>query len=754
VASLTIAAALAAQVHAPAFLRVPLGLLLLGVIPGWLLAQILLRSPGTTAEERAMASLVLSIPLAIAGRTLAFIAGFPAPAFLWGWAVLCAVAGGLVRPQPNASPPADRGAWLVAIALALLVALPTALDPVTRESGDAMFHSQIVSEIRLRGLPPENPSYAGLPMNYVWQLHVWGASLAEATGLTAFQVFPWIGGLMMASLAFGMFRLASLFWGDSLVARLAPAVVALGMNALGWAHMFARLLISPLLRGFRQGMPVFEARISHWFVSPNAVHICRSMIFRSDFVLCSFLYKFLCANAIGTALALIAATWVLVAVRLKEGGGGRLVAIGVVAMGAAAIHPVVGVPASVALLFGLALATLAPGARGRTVAPALAVVAGLAFAVPVLWFMLHTGLSGGPPSRFHIVRPNLPPLAQGLVVVILPALQGWTAVRRRVPELALLGLGFALVSLAVAVAFDTPVPVTAIYPVYTAYFGVALFAAAGVAAWATALARRIGPAWAWMLVALVFLPNALMLFNGFARQAPTWGLAGYPETPDEIALFDYVHGHTPVDAIVIDVQHAYSSSVAAYAERRGFFGGGDRSEAAVLGYPADVLAERRRAVTRLLLEPGFDDTTLAVLRAIRPPLYVIARRTLPRDLIVYPPPAPPIDAVAKLDSLGAPFTPLMRTPSIVVYGFAGARASESDNSRRTDASSVTGRAMPSVLMLSPVSNARSARRPSTFSRRIGNGTRSASSTITPSSTAPIGTLTSRGEAGSPAITVR
>src|SRR5262249_38315116 len=99
-AVLALGAALAAQVHAPLFLRAPLGYLLLGVIPGWALAESLLRAPGTTPEERAMASLTLSIPAAIAGRTLAFALGMPAPAFLWAWAVLCAAGCVLVRPRP------------------------------------------------------------------------------------------------------------------------------------------------------------------------------------------------------------------------------------------------------------------------------------------------------------------------------------------------------------------------------------------------------------------------------------------------------------------------------------------------------------------------------------------------------------------------------------------------------------------------------------------------------------------------------
>jgi hypothetical protein len=666
VALLALAAALAAQAHLPLFLRAPLGYLLLGVIPGWLLAESLLRSSGTTAEERAMASLTLSVPITIAGRTLAFACGLAAPGFLWAWAGVCAVGCLLLRPRPAGGPPADPVAWLIAAALALLVALPAAVNPVVRESGDAMFHAQIVSEIRLRGLPPQNPSYAGLPLNYVWQLHVWVAALVEAMGLSVYRVFPWIGGAMMAALALGVFRLSSLFWGETLHRRLAPAVVALGMNALGWVLLTAHLVLSPLM-GTNRGFPEFQERISVWLLHPNAHLVCGGLIHNSHFVLCSLLFKFLCANAIGTALSLIVATFVLVAVRVREGGRGRLVAIALLAMSAAAIHPVVGVPAGLAVIAGLALATLSAEGRTRTLTPALAVAGGLALAAPLLWSMLQLGLAHGPHSRIHVATQNLPPLVQGIEVVLLPALWGWVAARRRSPALALFGLGFALASLAFAVAFDTPVPMTGVYVVYTAYIGVALFAAAGVGKLATALTRRLGGAGAWMLIALVFLPNALLLFNGFMRQSGAWGLAGYPETPDEISLFDYVRDHTAVDAIVIDVQPAYSSSVAAYSERRGLFGGGDPWEAAVLGYPADVLAMRRSAVVNLLLEPGLRDSTLQVLRAVPQSLYVVARRAPPPNLIVVPPPEQPIDAIAKLDSLSSSFSPVIHTRTLALY---------------------------------------------------------------------------------------
>ncbi len=666
VAVVALLAAAAAQMHLPTPVRAPLGYLLLGVIPGWLLAESLLRSAGTTAEEVAMASLVLSVPVTIAGRTLAFAAGLPAPAFLWAWAGLCAGWALLLRPRTRGGPPADAVAWLIAGALALLVALPAALNPAVRDNGDAMLHAQIVNEIRLRGIPPQDPSCAGMPLNYIWQFHVWGAALVEGMGLPPLEVFPWVGGAMMAALALGVFRVASVFWTENSHRRLAPAVVALGMNALGWVLIFTHLLIAPLI-GEHRGFADFYQRLWVWVLHPNANQVCGGLILDSYFVLCSFLNKYLTANSLGTALTLIIATFVLVAVHLREGGRGRLVAIAAVAMSAALAHPVVGVPAGLAVLAGLGLATFAADGRGRAVAAALAVTAGLGLAAPVMWYMLHLGLTHGSHRWLHFNAANLPPLVQGLSVVMLPALWGWGAVLRRSKALALFGLGFAIACLAFALVLSPPVPLTEGYLVYLGYLGVALFAAAGVGMLVSAVARRRGRAPAWGLAALVFLPSALLLFNGYARQSRDTGHTGYPETPDEIAVFDYVRDHTPIDAIVIDLQHAYSSSVAAYSGRRGLFGGSDKASAAVMGYPPGLLIARERAVVNLLLEPGINDSTWKVLRAVRAPLFVVARHTHPYNPIARPNPDPRFDAIAKLDGSPAEFAVVLRTPAVVLY---------------------------------------------------------------------------------------
>jgi hypothetical protein len=666
VALLALVAAWAAQAQLPVPIRAPLGFLLMGVIPGWLLGESLLRAEGTTREERAMASLVLSVPVTIVGRTLAFLGHVPTAAFPWIWAGLCTVWALSLRPRAHRSPPADPAIWVLAAGFGLMVALPASIDSVIRHYGDAMFHAGIINQIRFRGIPPDDPSFIGFPLNYMWQVHVWAAALADTMGLSPFGVFQWIGGAMMASIVFGVYRLACLFWPERFYRRLAPAVVVLGMNALGWLLMVAYFVVDPFV-GKQRGLTDLLPKLQDWILHPSANLVCMALIYNAYFVIATFLFKFICVSAQGTALALIMATVVLVAVRLSEGGRGRLVAIMLTAMMAPLVHPVVAEPAIVAVGAGAALAAFVAGTRRRAIESGLAVAAGLVLGIPVVWLMVHQGLVHGEPIRVHFIKANVPGIVQTCDVVILPAIWGWMAVRRRSSTLALLGLGFALACLVFALTLDPPTRFSTFYLIYAVYLSVALFAPAGIGALIETGSRRIGKVPTWTLAALVFLPSTLLVLNGFSRNSTRWGLAGYPETADEIAVFDYVRDHTPIDAVVIDLPRTACSAVTSYSGRRGYYGGFLPAEAASPGYPRDIMAMRERVVANLLYGRDVSDSTWQALRAIPAPLYVVARRIPTKVMVVDPPPGPWPDATPKLDAMPGRFQSLFRTKTIVLY---------------------------------------------------------------------------------------
>ncbi len=660
-AALPLLAAVAASAGAPAILREPLGFLLVGVLPGVLAARALLAD--APPEELAMAGLALAIPVGAAARAAAFLAGGSATAFLWALAALCAAAA-LALPAPRERIRPDPVAWLSAAALALFVAVPQALNPVTRVFGDSMFHAQIVLEILRRGIPPQDPSYFGMPLTYMWGFHVWGAAVCEAMGITPYDIFPWVGGSMMAVVALGAYRLARELWPERAIARLAPAIVALGMNALGWLWLVPRLALWPILQGHAAAETA--RRLAHaLFVAPYPNSVSSQLLRSGYMVLGSLLYKFMCANTLGAAMALVVATAALAFAALRGAGAGRLAALAIAAMGMGAVHPLLGLPAGAALLVGLAASAWGASARAPALRAAAAVGAGLAAAAGLDWLMLHGGITGGEQTRIHFMTVNLPALLQDLLVVAVPAVLGWLEARRASPALARLGLGFAASFLVLALFLDLPY-IGEVYLVYGVYLGVAIFAAAGLRRlWQLASRRRAGSL-AAVGLALILLPNALLLFNAFARQATGRGFAGYPETGDERAAFDYLRDRVPNDAVVVDTQFFSGSAAAAYSGRRGFYGG--MRQADLVGYPHDVMAARERCVLRLLLLPGLDDSVFAALDAVRAPLFVVGRRTPARVPLVFPPPRP-MDSVAKLDSVPQRFRPRLRTPTVAIYEY-------------------------------------------------------------------------------------
>src|SRR5262245_12168216 len=145
----------------------------LGVFPGLALARLFL--PAAPAGTRWTLGLALS-PLAAsvagwaliaAGQPLTLAARMVA---LGSWIVF---AGGEVRAldagdRAEAEAPNDRVAWAWLLGAALFVALPVLVNPWTRVRSDTWVHAGIVFDIAERGLPPQDPRFAGLQLNYVW----------------------------------------------------------------------------------------------------------------------------------------------------------------------------------------------------------------------------------------------------------------------------------------------------------------------------------------------------------------------------------------------------------------------------------------------------------------------------------------------------------------------------------------------------------------------------------------------------------
>src|SRR5262249_25769623 len=189
---------------------------------------------------------------AVAGWALVH-AGQPLPQAarlvgLGGWILF---AGGEVRTLAASAAsdddaPGDRVAWAWILGAALFVALPPLVNAWTRFRSDTWVHAGIVYEISERGIPPQDPRFAGMRLNYVWFYNLFIALMDGLRGGSPFVAMIvanvcWMG----AQVALG-WQLAWTLWRERPAARAALPLLLLGLNAgalLLWPAWLGRAFI-------------------------------------------------------------------------------------------------------------------------------------------------------------------------------------------------------------------------------------------------------------------------------------------------------------------------------------------------------------------------------------------------------------------------------------------------------------------------------------------------------------------------------
>ncbi len=663
-AASAVVAALVVILPVPAPVRLAAAWWLLGVLPGLVLVRALPDGGSGSAEDLALGALTASLPLGMLLATAGMWHPLD-PAWLAALLALVLAVAALLRPGPVARRPApDRGAWIVCLATGVVCAAPLTLNPTVRVYGDALFHGSIVNEILVHGLPPQDPAFAGMPLAYAWPLHAWVAALAHLAGTTPYQVYPLVafaGGLTIALVFLSAARSSGASAGT---ARISVIVMLFAMNALGAAQGTLRYALSPFL-GHDRGGPGFKEWLALCFDRPDAGAVAGALVFHGHYVLSSFLYKFVCVNAVSVSLVLAAAAAAAAFTALRTGGARPVVLAGLCTAGAALAHPVVGISSAVALGFGLTLALASPVQRVRGLVTLLTVAWGGLLALPPLLRMLAAPLAGGVHTEVLPFTGNLFALPQALVVSAPLSVFAFRRAWRDDPRFVAVAAGYACIAIAISLTVRFPSDAYA-YPVYLAYLGTAWLlphAVAGVreAAAHRPLVRQVSVA------ALVLLPlTTLLLVQGFARHDARWGLAGYPETADERAVFDRLRT-TPADAVVLDTQNFQMSAAAGYSARRTLFGGS--LQVALVGYPAAEMRRREQAIRDVLFAPTTADSSWGVLDRLGPAVFVVARRTPSGGRVFDQFEQPAGDPIAKLDSLPARLEPVLHTPTIALYRY-------------------------------------------------------------------------------------
>lgn len=213
----------------------------LGYAPGAIAAPLLLPRAGVAGRTLFALCTAPFITGAVAALAMALGAA-PGPA---ARALLAAVAlAALVASRrPAARDVEHEGAapWLAAVLWAALVAALLFGNPWLAPRFDGTFHAAVTLQVAERGLPPEDPYFAGLRLLYFWGYHVWAALwLAVAPRLTVWAPLLALNLTGALAVVLGVCLLARRLGADARGMAAAAAVAILGYAPFSWLWIGVR----------------------------------------------------------------------------------------------------------------------------------------------------------------------------------------------------------------------------------------------------------------------------------------------------------------------------------------------------------------------------------------------------------------------------------------------------------------------------------------------------------------------------------
>jgi hypothetical protein len=605
-----ICAAVALPLPLPAAVHAALMAAALGVVPGALAARRL--APAATPAVRALLALALSPFLCAAPAALLVLSGVSVALAARAVAGAVAVLALLAARRPAVSRPAnedDRPAWIAAAAFTAVVLVLLAGNSFLPPRSDGWFHAAVTLQIAGRGLPVEDPAFAGLPLLYFWGPALWCALwLALDPRLAPWT--PWIAFNLAAAFAtlLGVVALARRLGAAPRAQGLAAALAVLGYAPFAWLMVAARAAggevrgLPEIVRLLTLGVdPALRA------LDPGVLHV--SLLFFGD--------KFLVLTPFALGLALFAAFVLALLDLIAHPGGGSATALAVVLAAAFFTHTLVGFTCALLAgawwLWALARAARGEDAARRALVPlALAVAAAGVALAPYLLAVAaakQRQLSSGLSARA---------LASGAIAgaLFLPAGFAWLA-RARGPARELLAPALVLVLLGLGLGL----PENNQSKFWNLLF--LLLAAPAALAWDSGLSSARGVLRGLLVTGLLVavVPTVAACLVGFACERGQNEEPAHFPTPDMRAAWSWTRAHTAPDAVVVDAGGA--SDMLVLAGRSALWGGGvvERD----WGHPAPALEVRRRASRELCAGAGLSPDARALLTALHRDVIVVER---------------------------------------------------------------------------------------------------------------------------------
>lgn len=522
--------------------------------------------------------------------------------------------------DPTRSTPPERQDLVVLTTLAALVVIALFLiNPWLRWRADGRFHIGVTAEILRGALPPTDPFFAGINLQYPWFFHATLALLKSVSHATASTLLVVSNVTALIGFCGVTWQFARGLGGSALSARLAVLVVLLGMGSLGWIFIPLKVLgaFTGGERGWNSVRPLFEL----W--PPTIPRVMALFELWQDRVF--FPREFLVGTAMSFTLGALA-LHAEAARRAAFGGGiGSFVLTALAAAGVVALHPMMGIPEVAVVVVLAVLLWLWPRVRpldgrlpgARLLAFLAANAAGVALALPDPRLVIggQEGEAGFPVALLLSKIVSLLALSVGVGLAAAPWL--WRVFRERRPHMARLWLaGYALLMVGFALVVRFPLEAKTIdNPTLLTHWPLALIAglACGTA-WEAAHGLRRRRVRLYLLLLLV-PANALLI-------------AAYALEPDprtyrahEKAALRFIDAKAPWNALVFDSQDSDRPGVE--IQRRMYWS--HEQYATTHEYPQTEMDARRALRDAIYAVGGPDSATVARLESLPAPVWIVVR---------------------------------------------------------------------------------------------------------------------------------
>ncbi|NNF06331.1 MAG: hypothetical protein HKN21_06195, partial [Candidatus Eisenbacteria bacterium] len=506
--------------------------------------------------------------------------------------------------------------WLIGLGFALIVASLVVPFEWRRITSDAWFHVAVVHEMSRAGIPPQDPYFAGLGLQYFWFFHTvllgWQhASSLSPAGTMALLNIVGAGLCVPAAATLGR---ALNFPKDA--CRWAGVVILLGMGGMFWA-LFPIKLIT-LFYGEVTGMAAVRDLVGD---TSNLMPIDTGRIVSIGNSTSFILRKFLVGTAASWAMLLVLITGASALRFARHRRAAELIFLFLSSLGAFLFHTIVG-GASVVAIAGGAFLVFVTGRGPRK--PSLWIMFAIALSLVLCVPYLMSVTSGKESSNMFPLGIHLWAILSLPITLFGVGLLAPFALKRiwkRGPGPDMLFLGWLLCALGYALLARLPGPNQFDKPPMILYMPLAVAAGLAIPAIWHKLTRTRSRVWFAVALFMFLVPENCFRAYGFFNDR------FFPANWEEEApLYEWIGENTERDAVVIDAPER--TDVLLRAPRRQLYG--LETYAYQWGYDAEEMDRRYKLKQEIYKGSGaLPKTTVETLRSLSidldAPLYVVVR---------------------------------------------------------------------------------------------------------------------------------